>query len=306
MIIFHVILFHQVDIVFASFIRNGDAIKEIRSILGEEGKHILIIAKIENHEGVERLDDIIDQADGIMVARGDLGIEIPAEKVVVAQKMMIAKCNMKGKPVICATQMLESMVSKPRPTRAEISDVANAVLDGSDCVMLSGESAKGKFPVQAVTVMNNVCKEAEAIFYQNKFLEEIKSEHRFSGNPNESVAIAAVEASELSKASAIIVLTSSGKSAHLIAKYRPTCPIIAVTRNEIVARQSHLWRGIHPLMYTSVAKDNWNEDVDARLDYSIKYGCKRGFLKKGDIVVLVTGSKPTSGFTNGVRIVNIE
>ena len=241
-----------------------------------------------------------------MVARGDLGIEIPAEKVVVAQKMMISKCNKKGKPVICATQMLESMVSKPRPTRAEISDVANAVLDGSDCVMLSGESAKGKFPVQTVSIMSKVCKEAEAILFQNKFLQEIKSDFELCRNPIESSAIAAVEASELSKASAIIVLTSSGESAQLIAKYRPSCPILTVTRNEIVARQAHLWRGLHPLLYTMTVKDNWTEDVDARITYAMKYGCERGMLKKYDVVVLVTGSKPRSGSTNSVRIVKVE
>ncbi|KAI9564454.1 hypothetical protein GHT06_008193 [Daphnia sinensis] len=291
-----------VDMIFASFIRNAAAVHEIREILGEKGRNILIISKIENHQGVYNLDEIIEASDGIMVARGDLGIEIPPEKVFLAQKCMIAKCNKAGKPVICATQMLESMITKPRPTRAEGSDVANAILDGADCVMLSGETAKGDYPLDCVRTMANIAKEAEAAMWHKQLFTELSGMVVTPADSTHTVAIAAVEAAFKSQASAIITLTTSGLTAHLMAKYRPRCPIIAVTRNEQVARQCHLWRGILPLHFGESRVPDWLKDVDARVQYGINFGKTRGFIRTGDPIIVITGWKQGSGFTNTFRL----
>ncbi|XP_058502523.1 pyruvate kinase M1/2b [Solea solea] len=292
-----------VDMVFASFIRKGADVHAVRKVLGEKGKDIKIISKLENHEGVRRFDEILEASDGIMVARGDLGIEIPTEKVFIAQKMMTGKCNRIGKPIVCATQMLESMTKKPRPTRAEASDVANAVLDGNDCIMLSGETAKGQYPLEAVHTQHMIAREAEAAMFHRQMFEELRRISHLTRDPTEAIAIGAVEASFKCCASVIIVLTKSGRSAHLLSKYRPRAPIIAVTRNGQTARQAHLYRGIYPVLYTKPANDVWAEDVDLRVNFALEVGKHRKFCKSSDVALVVTGWRPGSGYTNTVRVV---
>jgi len=296
-----------VDMIFASFIRNADGVKQIKEILGEKGRKILIISKIENQQGIKNLTEIIKEGEGCMVARGDMGIEIPTEKVFIAQKQMIAECNRFGKPVICATQMLESMVKKPRPTRAEASDVANAVLDGADCVMLSGETAKGDYPVICVKTMAKISKEAEACIWNERMFEDMMRTDPGACDNTTTTAISGVMASYKSKASAIIVLTTSGATSHLVSKYKPHCPILTVTRFDQVARQLQLYRGCIPLLYEKARPEGaWMDDVDARVQYAIDFGKRSNFISSGDNVVVITGWRQGSGSSNTVRILPVN
>jgi len=333
---------NDLDMIFASFIRDADGIREIRKLLGEKGKKIKIIAKIENHQGIHNFDSILEEADGIMVARGDMGIEIPPQKVFVAQKMMIAKCNQAGKPVICATQMLESMTKNPRPTRAEVSDVANAVLDNADCIMLSGETAKGKYPVQCIQLMHEIAREAEACLFHRELFENLRYFTKPPLDQMQSTAIAAVEAAFRSFASIIVVLTHAGRSAQLIAQYRPRAVIMAVTRSIHTARHLHLHRACCPVYIESPRRRNLNKDasgkeantddsdgledqgdfkqhtisktqalvmsdwlldVDSRVMEAIKVAKERGFCSAGDAVIVVTGWRPGYGTTNTLRVI---
>merc|ERR1711953_1351855 len=296
-----------VDMIFASFIRNADGVRQIKDILGEKEKKILIISKIENQQGIKNLTEIIKEGEGCMVARGDMGIEIPAEKVFIAQKQMIAKCNKAGKPVICATQMLESMVKKPRCTRAEGTDVANAILDGSDCVMLSGETAKGDYPIQCIKTMAALAREAEACLWNQRFFEDLmKSEHNAVHDTTSATSIAAVQASYLTRASAIIGLTTTGRTAHIASKYRAQCPFLAITRSAPAARQMQLYRGVVPLSYPEGRAEDWGQDVDDRIQFGVDFGKKNGFIKTGDTVICITGWRKGAGSSNTVRILEVK
>jgi len=296
-----------VDMIFASFIRDAAGVAEVKAVLGDKGKNIWVIPKIENQQGVKNLDEIIASCEGLMVARGDMGIEIPTEKVFIAQKAMIAKCNRAGKPIICATQMLESMVKKPRPTRAEASDVANAILDGADCVMLSGETAKGDYPATCVKTMAKISKEAEACMWNERFFEDLlRAEGNHGYDSTVTTAISTVLASYKCRASAIVVLTTSGKTAHIISKYRPLCPILAVTRFDQVARQMQLYRGLIPLYYPEPRPEDWQDDVDHRVQFAVDFGKQKRFVNTGDQIVVVTGWRQGSGSSNTMRILTVK
>ncbi|EGO05212.1 hypothetical protein SERLA73DRAFT_174221 [Serpula lacrymans var. lacrymans S7.3] len=297
-----------VDMVFASFIRRAQDVIDIRKVLGPDGANIKIIVKIENEQGVENFDEILRETDGVMVARGDLGIEIPASQVFLAQKMMIAKCNIAGKPVIVATQMLESMTYNPRPTRAEISDVANAVLDGSDCVMLSGETAKGNYPVESVLMMAETCLLAEAAICYPPLYDDLRSIQPRPTETVETVAIAAVAAASEQNASAILVLSTSGNTARLISKYRPRVPIITVTRNEQTSRQIHLHRGCYPFWYPEprgIPESQWQRDVDNRIRFGLRNALDLNLIKTGTTIVAVQGWKGGLGHTNTLRVLSV-
>uniref|UniRef100_A0A4W6CYC1 Pyruvate kinase n=1 Tax=Lates calcarifer TaxID=8187 RepID=A0A4W6CYC1_LATCA len=282
-----------VDMVFASFIRKAADVQAVRKVLGEKGKDIKIISKLENHEGVRRFDEILEASDGIMVARGDLGIEIPTEKVFIAQKMMTGRCNRIGKPIICATQFIKVCIYT----------YMTCNLDGNDCIMLSGETAKGDYPLEAVRTQHMIAREAEAAMFHRQMFEELRRNSHLTRDPTETVAIGTVEASFKCCASAIIVLTKSGRSAHMLSRYRPRAPIIAVTRCGQTARQAHLYRGVYPVLYTKPANDVWAEDVDLRVNFALEVGKHRKFFKSGDVAIVVTGWRPGSGYTNTMRIV---
>jgi len=297
-----------VDMIFASFIRRAQDVIDIREVLGPDGASIKIIVKIENEQGVQNFDEILRETDGVMVARGDLGIEIPASQVFVAQKMIIAKSNIAGKPVICATQMLESMTYNPRPTRAEVSDVANAVLDGADCVMLSGETAKGLYPIQSVLMMAETCYLAESAICYPPLFDELRVAAKRPTETAETVALAAVAAASEQNAGAILVLSTSGNSARLISKYRPGVPIITVTRNEQTARQIHLHRACYPFWYPEprgVSEGQWQQDVDNRIRFGLRSALELKILKPGSTVVAVQGWKGGFGHTNTLRVLSV-
>jgi pyruvate kinase len=289
----------DVDLIAASFIRSAGHILEIKKLLQKRNKsQILVIAKIENSLGVQNFDAILDLADGIMVARGDLGVELPLEKVPQLQKMMIRKCCQKGKPSITATQMLESMIYNPRPTRAEVSDVANAIYDSTMCVMLSAETASGKYPIQAVQMMKNIIQETEKEFSYRDFFS-----HSSAVDYNDlssSVALASVKTAYNLKAKAIFAFTTSGFTARLISQFRPEMPIFALTSNDQTYQQLSLYWGVIPI------DPSQSQNIQEAFAKTSSFALEHHLLKKGDCVIITAGSPfGVAGSTNMMMVAKI-
>jgi len=284
----------KVDFVAASFVRKPKDVLEIRKVLEHNGGDLIeIISKIENREGVEKIDRILSVSDGIMVARGDLGVEIPAEEVPLVQKSIIKKCNLVGKPVITATQMLDSMMRNPRPTRAEVGDVANAVFDGTDAVMLSGETAAGSYPIEAVKTMWNIVVKSEN---SEEYERRQKPEHGELTTTN-AVSEGACQIADQLTAQSIIAATSSGHTARMISKYRPDCEILAVTDKVTTVRRLALVWGVD-CIYTPEFGDTDSMIMDA-----VKKAVEQGYVKFGDIVVVAAGVPlGVQGNTNMIKV----
>jgi pyruvate kinase len=280
----------NIDCIAASFIRKPDDILQIRQILGEAGKQIRIVAKIESIERLQNFDAILAVADGIMVARGDLGVELPMEQIFIAQKMMISKCNAVAKPVITATQMLESMIQNPKPTRAEATDVANAVIDGTDCVMLSGETASGDYPLQAIRIMKKICYEAERIDrssdYPKVFSALVKTTPLSMLTDDEYSASYCVRTAIDLRADIIVVVTSSGHSARMICKYRPLVPVICVTSDEKAAMALLLTKGAIPVLVPDLGVKS-----GLLVEAALKSAKALALTQNAGLLVLQTGSE---------------
>ncbi|CAL4964176.1 unnamed protein product [Urochloa decumbens] len=289
---------NKIDMIALSFVRKGSDLVEVRKVLGEHAKSIMLMSKVENQEGVANFDDILANSDAFMVARGDLGMEIPIEKIFFAQKVMIFKCNIQGKPVVTATQMLESMIKSPRPTRAEATDVANAVLDGTDCVMLSGETAAGAYPELAVQTMAKICVQAESCVDYGAVYKSIMASAPIPMSPLESLASSAVRTANSAKAALILVLTRGGSTARLVAKYRPSMPILSVVVPELKtdsfdwtcsdegpARQSLIVRGVIPMLSAANAKASDSEATEEAIGFAIENAKAMGLCITGESVV---------------------
>ncbi|CAH0725228.1 unnamed protein product, partial [Brenthis ino] len=294
---------NQLDILVASFVNSANAITELRHLMGEKGKKIAIVANIQTVEGFRNFDDILSIANGIMFTRQELGSDITPKKLVIAQKNIIARANKANVPICVSAHLLSNMRYNEIPLRSELLDIANCVLDGADALVLSAETAVGLHPVETVACMASTCKEAEACMWTKQVFYDFIDKTNLPCDQITGTALAAAMAAHRSLAAAIIVVTTSGKSAQVIAKYRPRCPIIALTRYGAIARQLHLWRGIIPLIYESEPAMDWQTDLQSRVNFCTKWAMEQGFIRIGDPIILVSGWRQGSGFTNTMRFI---
>lgn len=291
---------HNVDFIAASFVRRASDIREIRNIMKYCGNtDIQIIAKIENKEGVDNIDEILVEADGIMVARGDLGVEVPAEEVPIIQKRIINKCLAAGKVSVTATQMLESMIEHPRPTRAEVSDIANAIYDGTDAIMLSGESAIGHYPVEAVETMARISHRIEEMLDRKNIVKRANKESAASRAIATSIAISVAYTAIQTKVDLIVVPTMTGKTAKYLSKFRPNARILALTSSDKHAKGLQLHSGVEPIEFELVP------DTETVVKKAIEIAKRDYGIQAGDRVI-ITGGFPIGAPTNGMRIIDIE
>jgi len=285
---------NDVDMVAVSFVRRASDVQYVKDLIKQQGKSIPVIAKLEKPQAIENLEEILEAAAGVMVARGDLGVELPAERVPVIQKHIIERAAEWRKPVIIATQMLESMIESPRPTRAEASDVANAVFDGTDAVMLSGETASGKYPREAVNMMARIILEAEGSMAENRRTRRRRGAHR--STISETICDSIAHAAEDLDMGAIAVFTQSGHTAKLVSKYRPKCPIFAFARSAPVCHWMNLLWGVYPMMAGS---SNSGESMVAEAESVLLHG---GRVRIGEVIGVVAGTQMASGSTDFMRL----
>ena len=292
---------HGFDFIAASFVRTREDIQEVRKIVEDRGSKIKIIAKIENMQGIQNLEEIINVADGIMVARGDMGVEIPLEEVPILQKKMIKMAVAQGKHVITATQMLESMIKNPRPTRAEATDIANAIYDGTTAIMLSGESAAGLYPVEAVKTMSRIAERAEQDIDYRGRMQKVKEDRQETPDITTAISYATCSVASDLNAAAIITVTMSGFTANMIARYKPGCQIIGCTLDEKVYRQLNLLWGVKPVM---IQKER---TTDALFEEAVFKAKQAGLVKTGDTVVITAGVPlGVVGKTDMIHVVEVE
>ncbi|CAB3257829.1 unnamed protein product [Arctia plantaginis] len=293
----------QIDIIIPSNVTCAADITELRTVLSDKGKRVAIMANIQTIQGCHNFEEILKEADAILINRQELGSDITPKKLVRAQKKMIVQANKANIPICISAHLLNSMIYNKVPLRAEVLDIANCILDGADFLLLGPETAVGKFPVETITYLSNACKEAETCVWSKRVFTDLIDMMPLPCDQQTCTATAGVLAAQRCMAAAIVVITTTGNSAHIVAKFRPRCPIIAVTRYVQVARQMHMWRGIIPIIYEDDPDITWMRDVEKRANCGVRWAIEKGFARDDDPIVIISGWKNGSGTTNTMRVI---